>query len=628
MRAADPRKTWFNGVMRAGKRTVACLVIGLSGCNGAGETDTSGSTSTSTTSTSTTSTPTTGTVPTTSAGTSATTGLLDTGEPTTTTGESTTTTTTTTGEPTTDDTAIDSDSDSGEPPLTESPWGIASSASSGYNLEGWAAQIASTGVDWLRGIENKNAEARLTTAEANGWKVAGILYYSKQQPASFPVDDLPGWQAYITDLLTRTLGRVHHWEVWNEPPNFSADKTPESYGAIVQAAYATAKGIDPTVQIGLAGQSNNVNFLDRAILAGAASNYDYVTLHPYEILDLVDDGWEAEYMSIVPTMRKMLAARDPSRAAAPIWFTEIGEPVNDTHTPEHQAYTLVKAYTMAIAQGVTRVHWFEGKDGDSGPFGLISGGGELRPSHTAMTTLVTRLGQLPQYAGWVLLEGQHYGFVFTPPEGAVMVAWSRPEAPTQVKFAAPVEVVEPTTGAVTQTSEHTLSTPVIFAGIADALVAEAKQNRKQPFPWDGDYTDATSIVWNAADGAAGLHPLGKGELVTIDGGPARNAGVGAALSFTVDPNFLSYTSEKIEITAVLRRNGAGAAGFNLKYEAVDGWHSTGQWYGVPGSDQWYTKTWTIDDSQFVGKWGFNFSFDSDSKMNSQYSVQSVLVTKL
>ena len=96
---------------------------------------------------------------------------------------------------------------------------------------------------------------------------------------------------------------------------------------------------------------------------------------------------------------------------------------------------------------------------------------------------------------------------------------------------------------------------------------------------------------------------------------------------TVDPNFSSYTPVKLRITAVLRRTGSDSAGFNVKYESTSGYKGTGSWYTIPGSDQWYTQTWDIDDPQFVGKWGYNFSFDSDSTQNSKYTVKSVTVSK-
>lgn len=529
------------------------------------------------------------------------------------------------------DTAVDTTAadttggDDAGTPVSESPWGTATSHSSSFSLASWAPTIAATGIDWLRGFDQSQIEASLDAAEASGMQVSGILLSG----STFPVDDLPGWEAYVADVVGAAAGRVHHWEVWNEPPNFSDDKSPTSYATIVQSAYATAKAVDPTVQIGLAAQSNNVNFLDQALVAGAAGNFDYVTVHPYEILDLVDVGWEAEYMSIVPTLRKMLAARDPAHADAPIWFTEIGEPVDGDHPAAHQAGTVVKAYTMAIAQGVTRVHWFEGIDGDSGPFGLLEGDGTPRKSYAAMTTLIEQLGGLPTYEGWVLLEQRHYGFVFTGPNGPVLVAWAQPNEGFDLVFSAPVSAIDPITGDAFDTMDFPLGpAPKLFVGIPDDLLSQARANRDAPFPWGGDYSDASAVEYTAAEGPDGLHPVALLQVTTIDGQPVFDAGNAASLAFTVDPNFSSYDAVAIEIEAVLRRNGADSAGFNLKYESSQGWVSTGAWYEVPGDDQWYTKTWVVTDDQFVGKWGFNFAFDSDSTMFSQYSVQRVTVTKM
>jgi hypothetical protein len=49
--------------------------------------------------------------------------------------------------------------------------------------------------------------------------------------------------------------------------------------------------------------------------AGAADHFDYVTVHPYEILGLIEQGWEAEHMSIVPTFEGCSPTRPPGRYA-------------------------------------------------------------------------------------------------------------------------------------------------------------------------------------------------------------------------------------------------------------------------------------------------------------------------
>jgi len=149
----------------------------------------------------------------------------------------------------------------------------------------------------------------------NGFKAKGILMWSPDgQPFGFPVNNLDSWASYVRDIVTRYAGSVDSWEVWNEPPNFTADVSPASYAKIVQVAYNTAKAAVPGVRIGLAAKSVHIKWLAESIDAGAKGYYDYITLHPYEPAGLVRQGWEGEYMAIAPTVRKMLAEKDPARA--------------------------------------------------------------------------------------------------------------------------------------------------------------------------------------------------------------------------------------------------------------------------------------------------------------------------
>ena len=107
---------------------------------------------------------------------------------------------------------------------------------------------------------------------------------------------------------------------------------------------------------------------------------------------------------------------------------------------------------------------------------------------------------------------------------------------------------------------------------------------------------------------------------------ARDCSKGSAVTFTVDPNFLSYTHAPIVISAVVRKiSSTDNPGFNLKYESAAGRKGIG-WNSVPGSDRWYTLTWTLSDDEFVGNWGYHFSFDCDSTNYSRYYLQQVTVT--
>ena len=142
---------------------------------------------------------------------------------------------------------------------------------------------------------------------------------------------------------------------------------------------------------------------------------------------------------------------------------------------------------------------------------------------------------------------------------------------------------------------------------------------------------SVSVAVGSPNTEKGLHQIGAdgtSTAVKVHGVLARDCSKGASQTFTVDPNFLSYTAETITITAVLRRVAANDnAGFNLKYESTTGWKGAESWYTIPEDERWHTKTWTITDPQFVGKWGFNFSFDSDGNQFSKYHVRSVTVSK-
>jgi hypothetical protein len=515
-----------------------------------------------------------------------------------------------------------------DPVLDESPWGLAPSHSASWGIGSWAPTLAETGVRWIRGFHQAEPDRVLAISERSGYRMCGILAWSpKGKKFSFPVDDLAGWEAWIADLLQKTRGRVRHWEVWNEPPNFSESKSPSDYAKIVVSAYRTAKKVDPSLQIGLAAQSVNLNFLAQALAAGAAGHFDYVTIHPYEVMDLVDRGWEAQYLSNVPTIRKLLADKSPAQKDVPVVITEVGTTVEKGLTQERQADQLVKAFVLGLAQGVKRIHWFEGIDGDSGPFGLIAGDSGRAPkrlSFTAMTQLVKVLGHAPKAAGGWSVDGKHHAFAFEGAEGPVAVAWAAPGTTSRLSFGGKVRVIQPRTGTSAEADEVELTNaPVFIVGFPASRLAEARAQSGKPYPWGGDYSGARSVSWSAAEGAKGLHPIG--EAPVVDGG--RDQGAHGGQSFTVDPNFLSYETVPLKVTIVARRKGPKAAGFNFKYESTSGWKGGLGWTTIPEGGDWQTLTYTLKDVQFTGKWGFHLGLDSDSTQNTAYLLRSVTVSK-
>jgi hypothetical protein len=337
-------------------------------------------------------------------------------------------------------------------------------------------------------------------------------------------------------------------------------------------------------------------------------------------------------MNIVPSVRKMLAAQNPAKVNVPIIFTELG--CDTSHGIDHPAHALVKAYTMGIAQGVDCIEWFEGMDGDSGPMGLLDARQKPRPAYTALGQMIHHLGLHPDYLGWVLLNDKDYGFAFTGAGGNVLITWAPVGSTDQLSFDRPAQIVDPLTAKSISSDKLNLTTaPVLILNPPDVLIQKAKSNKGKPLPWGGDFSakKSVSVTFGPTNNEQGLHTqsaLSIANDVLAYGGAARSGAVPGGNVFMVDPGFLSYTSEPIEVSITVRRNANNDnAGFKLTYESTHGSKNCG-WYTVPDNKQWHTMKWKITDDEFVGMYGFNFSLDSDGNQYNKYDIQNVTVTKL
>lgn len=528
------------------------------------------------------------------------------------------------------------------------PFGVGSSAEASGRYAAWMPKMAEAGVKWVRTFPEWNQlqpsrgtwnwapmDSLLDASARHQLNVSGLFLYTAKwlnaKPHTFPADDM-AWSTYVSNVVRHAAGRVRYWEVWNEPQNFASDGTPADYARIVMHAYDAAKAADPNARVGLSVASVDILYLEQTLAAGAKDHFDFICVHPYEVLGTVSSGQEALFLNIIPMLRKMLATKNPERVNAPVWFTEIGEELSRHVNLEKQAQDLVKAYVLSLAQGASQVEWFEAQEGGY-KMGLLDSHGNPTPSYTALKNLAAQLGPRPAYQGWVLLNGNDYGFVFQGAARSVLAAWAPPHSSNAVDFGQTVELLNPVDGAETQAASCTLSNaPMLVLGVPEALCAQAKRNRNRPLPWNGNYSEANSVSVSFAspDGEKGLHLLNSepAAVTMVDGVPARDCHTGPGVTFTVDPNFLCYTQVPIKITAVLRSlSTSDNPGFNLKYESSKGRKGIG-WNSVPADNQWHTLTWTISDDEFVGDWGYHFSFDSDSAKYSKYYLREVTVTKL
>ena len=528
----------------------------------------------------------------------------------------------------------------------DNPWGVAPSAALSYNPERWLPAMGEAGVSTVRGFFSSPTVDRLPPITSAGMSPVGILQWSASTPYTLPVHDLAGWRRYVTAQVSRYKGRVRHWEVWNEPPNFTADRSPLSYAKVVAAAYEAAKAVDPTVQIGLAAKSNHINWLAETIAAGAADKFDFVTLHPYEVAGLLPQGWEGPFMGIVPRVRKLLLDKNPARASVPVWFTEIGgstgTPAATGPGPDLQADLLVKIHTLALAQGVARSYWFDPSDSEGLTMGLSTATGVKRPAWFALRALRLALGPRPAYKGWTQPGNAVNGFVFSGAQGVVLVAWAAAGQSATLPLASGVTAVDPRSGSSRAlTGSATLTdAPVLLSaptGSAQALQwqRDAAATAGRAFAWHGDHSAVMSVSLTAGSPHDGLALANPPPVTVVGGVPEFNFTGRGGPTFAVDPAFLSYSPTPVRITVVLRGLGSGDPGFNLKYEAAvpiaqadgNGLHAAASgWTRVTGTSL-VEKTWTLPDARFIGLYGFNFSLDSDGPAHAQFSIHKVTLSR-
>lgn len=552
-----------------------------------------------------------------------------------------------------------SENGASEPQQAWSPFGVGSCHINNRSVQDnarWIPEMQAIGITTYRtphcnwgSLEREkgkwsweNLDAQMNYLDQRGFEYGCLVignprWNQADPPGHLPVNNVEGWSNYVTKLCERVKGRATRLEIWNEPPNFTGkNQTPADYAKLVVAADLAAKKVDPSFRIGLAAKSVHVNYLEQTIRSGAKTHFDYVVLHPYEVLDGVADnsGSEAVFLNIVPTVRRMLDAVNPEKRDVPVIFTELG--VSADKGLDTQAHALVKAYTLSIAQGVECLQWFEGRDGDSGPMGLLDRDGKPRPTYHALGSMIENLGTHPKYLGWTRIGKRGLAFAFESPGETVLVAWGQPGNDETIEFASEVWLVDPLHASrAATTNRWTPSTaPMFVLKAPQEIVAQAKANRNRPLDWGGDYSQAreVSVVYGEQTVEKGLHTRAGADVakaVVAYGGSARAGDVPGGNAFVVDPQFLCYTPEPIEITVEVRRNPENVnAGFKLVYESPEGFKTAGGWYTIPDNKQWHTKTWRIDDPQFVNYWGYNFLLQSDGNQYNKYLIRRVTVRKI
>lgn len=528
------------------------------------------------------------------------------------------------------------------------PWGISSSSSAFRDHTEWFPKMAEAGIttvrlfpEW-RSFEPKrgtwkwdDGDKLVKTAADNKLEINAILMGSAHGAKgghTFPIDNLDDWSKYVSAVVGRYHKHIHYWEVWNEGNGgFNDGKhTTTDYAKLAITTYEAAKKADPNAKVGLSVASFDAPYLNQTALAmakaGKPNSFDYLCIHPYEIADGLNDvDGEIPFLWMSYTLREALKGSAPERANAEIWITEVGHRIekrnNHVITEQDAAKSIVKMYTMALAQGIARVQWFEGRDpiGEDQGFGLLARDGTPRASYKALKTLISVLGPKPVYLGWLKLgqEGRGYGFMFEGKEGPVLVAWM-PVKMLDKSFSISTDVtmIDLVSGA---TAKHKVGqqvelfdTPRLITDLPPKVVEEAKANSSKPFPWGGLFSTEKTVSTGH-----GIFPLHRDSYPTVKFGDGSTGilvqgDINHPISFYIHPTFAKFSTKEYYVRATVRRVSAGNVGMNLLYEVADSqgrspYVNTGKWGGTTKDEGWQTITWHVTDACFSKMWGYDIT---------------------
>ena len=170
-----------------------------------------------------------------------------------------------------------------------------------------------------------------------------------------PPSSATDWITYVQTVATRYKGKIHAYEIWNEPNlvgYWTGDVT--QMVALVKAASQIIHGIDPQALVVSPSSTGiyGVDWLSQFLAAGGGQYVDVIGYHFYV------NPQPPEAM--VPLIAQVQAAMQQNGAGSkPLWNTETG-----WHTPDPfpslslAAAYLVRAYLLVLSSGVPRFYWY------------------------------------------------------------------------------------------------------------------------------------------------------------------------------------------------------------------------------------------------------------------------------
>ncbi len=286
----------------------------------------------------------------------------------------------------------------------------------------------------------------------------------KQEFWKQPPERTSDYLGFMRAAATHYKGRIHSWEIWNEPDltEYWQGTVPQ-FAELVKESAIVIREVDPNAVIVLGGVSRAHDpFLHELITKYRVDRYvDVVAMHGYPE-SWLPETMETVYRDWVQEVRRML---DQSGSGVDLWVNEMGYPgwryapdkasvygppvfYGYEHTSEYMGTALFKAEILALASGsVSLTGWYRVDDfcgadfsGDALNYhlGLLDCAGRPKPALRALrhfTALFDRPARplTPQFSSSVGEASQAAVAELERKDGHVIVAaWLRSPRTSEV----------------------------------------------------------------------------------------------------------------------------------------------------------------------------------------------------
>jgi hypothetical protein len=201
-----------------------------------------------------------------------------------------------------------------------------------------------------------NTQVQLTFGFTPAWASTRPAEASLYRPGGAAEPrSLDDWTTFVRAVATRYRGRIHVYEIWNEPnvPRYWSG-SPEQLVELTRLAHDVIKGIDPAAIIvapSPVGEAGLV-WLSSFLNAGGAHYVDVIGFHFYV--------FPAPPEAMVPLINSVKAVmRGYGIGDKPLWDTESGwAKPSPFPSDELAASYLARAFILNWASGVQRFYWY------------------------------------------------------------------------------------------------------------------------------------------------------------------------------------------------------------------------------------------------------------------------------